>query len=134
MFNFHLEEKYSCIFYKILIILTAMNKIKFVWFKIPQQIRHLFVPVVMIIVFYLIVRQLFVPAGFGQYGHYRGPSVIENATKNVKYAGAVSCADCHEQIIVDKKSGYHRDVACETCHGPSQNHTEDPENIMPHMS
>ena len=110
-----------------------MNKITFMWYKIPQQIRHLVVPVVVIIVGYLVVRQLLVPAGFGLYGHYRAPSVIENASKPIKYAGSVACAECHDAETTDKRSGYHRGVACETCHGPTQAHTEDPEKIKPQI-
>ncbi len=110
-----------------------MNTIKSIWYKIPQQIRHLLAPVAVIIIVYVVVRQLFVPAGFGLYGHYRAPSLIENAAVQTKYTGSEVCAECHEAVVTDKKAGYHRGVACEACHGPAFTHTEDPENVKPQI-
>jgi hypothetical protein len=110
-----------------------MDAIKRVWNRMPQQIRHLLVPVVVIIVGYLVIRSLLVPAGFGQYGHYRGPSLVENASKEIKYAGSEACLECHDTIVAEKKGGYHRGVACETCHGPVMAHTQDPEKVKPQI-
>jgi hypothetical protein len=33
--------------------------------------------------------------------------------------------DCHDDVVDTKYEGYHKTVACETCHGPAAAHTED---------
>src|SRR4030066_80581 len=51
--------------------------------------------------------------------------------KPVRFAGAVACADCHAEVIAEKRKGYHRDLSCETCHGPAKAHSDDPEKAKP---
>lgn len=101
--------------------------------SLPQQVRHLLIPTVVIVVGYLAVRQLLVPPTFGLWGHYRAASVIDNALREIRYAGSVACADCHDQIVSVKKTGYHNGVACETCHNPVAGHVADPEKIRPQI-
>lgn len=49
----------------------------------------------------------------------------------VRYAGFSVCQECHEEISARKGAGYHRDLSCETCHGPAKAHSEDPETHRP---
>lgn len=49
----------------------------------------------------------------------------------VRYAGFAACAECHEALYGMKKAGFHRDLSCETCHGPAKAHTDDPEKVKP---
>jgi hypothetical protein len=107
------------------------NFIKNLWYRLPEQIRHLLVPAVGIVVVGLFVRHLLVPSDFGVYGHYRASSVIQNAEREIRYAGMQACTDCHEQLAATKKDGYHRGVSCESCHGPSAAHAQDPDKIKP---
>lgn len=59
-------------------------------------------------------------------------SAIERETaKEIKYAGASICADCHEVEHNIKKDGYHRNLSCETCHGPAMGHAENPTEVKP---
>jgi ribosomal protein S27AE len=106
---------------------------KSVWSRIPQQIRHLLVPLLIVILGFLLIRHLFVPPTFGIYGHYRGASVVQNAAQEIKYGGSEVCTECHDALAIEKKSGYHRMVACETCHGPSAEHIQDPEKVKPRI-
>lgn len=106
---------------------------KNMWQRIPEQIRHIVVPAVVLIVLYLVVRHLFVPPTFGLWGHYRAASVVQNAEMPIRYAGSVACTDCHGEIVAAKKTGFHRGVACEACHGPIAAHVEDPEKIKPQV-
>jgi hypothetical protein len=104
------------------------------WKRIPEQIRHIVVPAVALVVIYLVVRQLLIPHGFGLWGHYRAPSAVQNAELPMKYAGSEACADCHNEIVSSKKTGYHRGVACETCHGAAYAHTQDQEKHKPQIN
>lgn len=107
------------------------NFITKLWYALPEQIRHLAVPAVIIIVGALTMRYLLVPADFGLYGHYRASSVLQNAEQEIKHAGSQACADCHEAIVETKTSSYHRGVSCESCHGPASSHVQDPDKIKP---
>jgi hypothetical protein len=107
------------------------NPILRVWYKIPEQIRHLLVPCVIILGGALLARLFFVPSDFGVVGHYRESSVIQNAEQKINYAGSLACADCHDAEVTLKKDGYHKGVSCETCHGPAAAHAADPEKIKP---
>ncbi|NIP28034.1 MAG: hypothetical protein GWN67_26330, partial [Phycisphaerae bacterium] len=42
------------------------------------------------------------------------------------YAGREICSDCHDDIVDTKYEGFHQNVACEVCHGPAAEHTDDP--------
>lgn len=54
---------------------------------------------------------------------YQQRTVLEHETsKDLKYAGALICSQCHDEQSTTLKAGYHRNVSCETCHGPSQAH------------
>jgi hypothetical protein len=103
------------------------------WKRLPEQIRHLIIPAAAIVVIFLVVRHFLVPASFGDWGHYRALSVIENAEIPVKYAGADSCTECHGEIAIAKQDGYHRTIACETCHGAAFGHTQEPDKQKPQI-
>jgi len=77
------------------------------------------------------VRNLLVPKDFGKYGHYRPAALEEAAALPISYAGHVICNECHDDIVDTKYGGYHKDLACEICHGPSAEHTEDDMIIPP---
>jgi len=120
-------------------ILDAMNgeqknnSVLKLWRKIPEQVRRLLVPCVIILGGSLVARHFFVPSDFGLYGHYRASSVVQNAEREIKFAGSAACSDCHDAEAAKKKSGYHQGVSCEACHGPAAAHTQDPENVKPYV-
>lgn len=57
-------------------------------------------------------------------------TVEREMAKTVRYAGSDVCADCHEEYKI-KKSGYHQNLSCETCHGAAKAHSEDPTEVKP---
>lgn len=101
------------------------------WKRFPEQIRHLLVPLAIVLAVYTLAHYLLVPSDFGLYGHYRASSPQMNADLPIKYSGADACVDCHDEIAVRKKEGYHSGVACEVCHQPAAAHVENPEKIKP---
>ncbi|MCP2618983.1 hypothetical protein NLC82_06145, partial [Candidatus Aminicenantes bacterium AC-335-A11] len=105
----------------------TMRKVKLLWNRIPDQLKRLLIPVILVIGLFIAMRHLFVPSDFGKYGHYRASAVEEVASKEIKYSGHRVCEECHDDIVEIKKNSYHRNVACEVCHGPAAAHTQDPE-------
>ena len=83
------------------------------------------------IIVFLVVRSLFVPKSFGQYGHYRGAALAEIAAQPVMFAGHGVCENCHIDVFDVKSKGVHAHVACESCHGPLAKHADDPTSLEP---
>ncbi|HLP73923.1 MAG TPA: multiheme c-type cytochrome [Bacteroidales bacterium] len=103
--------------------------------NVPPQIPRLALAFAIFIILFLIARHFLVPETFGQYGHYRGESLNDNAAMEIRYAGQQACIECHEDIQEQKTADVHSDIHCETCHGPGQKHfiTGDTADIMkPH--
>ena len=61
----------------------------------------------------------------------RAAAIERETARDIKYAGANTCADCHDAQYTQKKEGYHRNVSCETCHGPAKEHTQNPIDFKP---
>lgn len=81
---------------------------------------------------FILVRQAFVPKGFGANGgHYRTPFVTEARNHAIAYAGQQACATCHEDKVTLRAKGKHANVACEACHGALAKHAEDPSAVKP---
>lgn len=95
--------------------------------RIPEQLTRVPILAVVVIAGLIYVKTQFSPDDFGVYGHYRGSAIAEVASREIVYAGHDICVDCHDDVVDLKNSGYHRLVACETCHGPAAAHTEDPD-------
>jgi hypothetical protein len=91
-------------------------------FYIPPQLKRLAIAFAVFIALFLFARNLLVPDSFGQYGHYRGDALIENALPEIHHAGQQACFDCHQEIEDMKQKDVHKTIHCETCHGPGQKH------------
>jgi hypothetical protein len=75
---------------------------------------------------FLVLKAVFVPAGFGAYGHYRAGALDENRARPVVYAGRAACVECHSDVPDAAKGGRHEGIRCEACHGPLAAHAGDP--------
>jgi hypothetical protein len=78
------------------------------------------------LVAFFVLRALFVPEGFGVYGHYRAGAIEENRVHPVAFAGRAACVECHSDVPGAMKGGRHEAVRCEACHGPLAGHAGDP--------
>lgn len=103
---------------------NALDYLKSFWSAIPEQVRRLSVVAVIAIGALIAARAFFVPRDFGEYGHYRGSALADAAGLDIKYAGHTVCADCHDDVVADKSDGYHKNLACEICHGPAAAHVD----------
>jgi len=101
--------------------------------KFPRQLVPLAVIFILVLAALLIARAFLVPVSFGEYGPYRANATEEIAAQPVVYAGAKSCADCHDDIVALKTGSHHQGVACEACHGPAAAHAESPDEVKPQI-
>ncbi|MEK6768861.1 MAG: multiheme c-type cytochrome [Gemmatimonadota bacterium] len=101
------------------------------WRAVPQQVRRLTVAFALVAVAFLTARRLFVPATFGERGHYRASAVDTILASEIRYAGHEACETCHAPVAEKKSQSYHRGVACEVCHGPQAAHVSAPLDNKP---
>lgn len=85
------------------------------------------------LVVFVLLQALLVPKDFGVYGHFRAGALDDNRARLRRYAGAESCAACHDDAARVRRAGKHAKVACEACHGPHARHAEadDPATMKP---
>ena len=99
--------------------------------KLPEQaVRIVFVFVVLAAVL-LVVWQFILPPEMKEPALQQMSSMEREANKEIKYAGAEICGQCHEKEHDIKKTGYHRDLSCEACHGAAQKHVDNPTDVKP---
>jgi DnaJ-class molecular chaperone len=98
--------------------------------KLPDAVIRLSVVIILLIAAVSVVLSALPPAVKSR-ALQRAAAVQRALARDVKYAGANTCAECHEAEYSEKKEGYHRNVSCETCHGPAQEHTQNPVEFPP---
>ena len=104
---------------------------KNVFNKLPDALVRILVVFAVFIAGTLLVVKFVIPPQYKDTDLQWKQTTEREIAKGIKYAGAVACAECHEEIVKEKKGGYHRDLSCETCHGPAKDHTEDPDKTKP---
>jgi len=90
-------------------------------------VRLVLLFVVGILVF-VVARAVFVPADFGELGHYRAGALADIRARPPLYAGRAACAACHAEVAKAKAAGKHARVGCESCHGPLGAHAAAPKS------
>jgi hypothetical protein len=80
---------------------------------------------------FLAARAIFVPPGFGKYGHYRPGAVPEIRSQAQSFGGRALCADCHTDVPPAMKAGKHARIGCEACHGALAKHADEPDKVKP---
>lgn len=101
---------------------SIFDLVRSFWTATPEQVRRLSILAVIAVAVLIAVRASLVPSDFGEYGHYRASALADEARLEVQYAGHYVCMDCHDDVVATKKSGYHKNLACEICHGPAATH------------
>lgn len=88
--------------------------------------RAVLIVVVVVVVVFITPRLIPLPEVMEDYGFYFGQGDEEVwANRPPQYADSAGCNTCHADNYVDWQQAEHRDVACETCHGPAQDHIDD---------
>jgi len=78
---------------------------------------------------FLVLQAVFVPPGFGRYGHYRAGALDDNrdaALHPIRFAGRAACENCHADVVQARAGSRHARIGCEACHGPSAAHAANP--------
>jgi len=95
--------------------------------NIPPQLFRLLLLAVGIVAFYLTARYLLTPATFGAYGFYRSRALDEISSQEPVFAGLEACEECHAEEVAMVRTSEHKTLSCETCHGVSKAHVENPD-------
>lgn len=74
------------------------------------------------VLLFVVARGLFVPKGFGVYGHYRAGALADNSVRVQVFAGRGACGECHTDTAALLAGGPHKGVGCEACHGAQGEH------------
>ena len=99
---------------------------------IREQVRRLGLIAAIVVVAVLAVRFIAIPRSYFSTRLHRSSTVKREVAKPVSFAGMATCRECHSDVYDTKSNGYHRGLACETCHGPSAKHAEDPMSVKPY--
>lgn len=102
------------------------------WPKIPEQLTRL-VLVFLLLAAAIAAVWLALPARLKNKQLQRTAAVERARARGVKYAGAAICAACHHAQYATKKTGWHHNLSCETCHGPAKAHTQNPIAVKPRV-
>lgn len=86
-----------------------------------------------LVVVFVVVRSLLVPAGFGELGHYRRGALDDVAALPVRFAGRAACAECHTDVVEMRHGSKHERIGCESCHGALAAHAADPGSLTPEL-
>jgi hypothetical protein len=95
--------------------------------NMPAQINRILLLFIVFIGLFLLVRHFLIPETYGQYGHYRGASLDEIASREMTFADVEDCKACHSDILEKLENEMHAGLSCLICHGPGRVHVEDPQ-------
>lgn len=99
--------------------------------RIPEQIHRLAIVLAILVGATLLVRFVIIPRSLVSTDLHWAETTQRELAKPVKFAGASACQDCHEDVATKKARSFHKNVSCESCHGPAVKHTEDPGAVKP---
>lgn len=99
--------------------------------KLPEQVVRLTVVFVLFFGTLIAVRIFVVPAYLEAAGGDRTRAESQEEAKEIKFAGASACAECHPDYYEMLMVGHHGTLSCEVCHGANQKHVDDPMDVQP---
>ncbi|MBI1963401.1 MAG: hypothetical protein HYS37_08510 [Candidatus Rokubacteria bacterium] len=99
--------------------------------RIPEQVNRLAIVVGVLVAVTLLTRFYIIPRSLVSTDLHWTETVRRELAKPVKFAGATACQDCHDDVVTKKARSFHKNVACESCHGPAVRHAEDPGAVKP---
>jgi hypothetical protein len=100
--------------------------------RVPEQIRRIALVTGVALAAILSLRFVVLPREYFSTSRHRASTVERELAKPVSFAGMVACRECHEDVYETKDHSFHKGLGCETCHGPSKKHAEDPMTVKPY--
>ncbi len=100
--------------------------------KVREQITRLALVTAVVVGAGVVLRFVVIPQAYFSTVRHQATTVQREIGKPISFAGAATCQQCHEEKFERKSKGYHKGLACETCHGPAEKHAEDPEAVKPY--
>lgn len=94
--------------------------------QLPPQVSRLIAIFGFLIVAFVVVRWVLKPESFYQYGHYRGEALNESLVRQPRYVVRTACTECHDTEADANAASPHKKISCQTCHGPGQEHLDEP--------
>jgi len=95
----------------------------------PKQLQRILLLLSILVIIFIGLRHYLIPESFGELGHYRANSLLDNEAHIPKYLGNDFCIDCHDSEASLLTIGKHSKIKCETCHGPGFKHVESNEKV-----
>jgi DnaJ-class molecular chaperone len=99
--------------------------------RFPDPLARLIVVVTALVALGAFAYFVLIPDSVKDVEKQWADAIKREKARPVKYAGFHVCEECHEEIHNKKKTGYHKDLSCETCHGPAKAHAENPDKVKP---
>lgn len=102
------------------------------WQGLPEQVKRLSVVIGILLVAVILVRFVLVPQSFFSTQLHQSSTIGRELARPASFGGVELCKECHEEIYDIRNKGFHKGLACESCHGPAARHADDPENVKPY--
>ena len=102
----------------------TVRKAKNILTRIPEQVSRLLIVVLIVVVVLLLLRLFIFPADITNTPLHIKQAVDRNASREIEYAGAEVCNECHDGEYSTIKKGYHKNLSCEVCHEPAKMHAD----------
>ncbi len=99
--------------------------------RLPEQITRTGFVLIAIVGIIILLRFVVLPPEVFSTRLHQSSTVRRITSLPIRYAGTAACAECHEDEYESKNGGFHRGLACETCHGAAMEHVDSPESVTP---
>ncbi len=101
--------------------------------KLPEQVTRLGAVILAILAVVLLLRFVVLPPSMFSAKPHQAAKVVRETAKPVRYAGMLTCRECHAEEYDTKLGAQHRGIGCENCHGPAAAHvaSKDDESVVP---
>ena len=90
--------------------------------KVPEQVVRLGAVIIALLALVLTLRFVVLPASLFSARPHQAAKVEREMAKPLRHAGTASCRECHQDQVTAQSVGFHRNIGCENCHGPSALH------------
>jgi len=99
--------------------------------RLPEQVKRLGFVIGAIVAVVLLLRFVLLPEDLFSAKPHQAAAAEREMAKPLRHAGVAACRECHAEQFELKYGGWHRNIGCENCHGPSAGHAAEPASGNP---